>query len=253
MVNAVVLGGAGPDERLAGFYDGPSKGLVEVGGKPCVEHVLEALRATPDIGKIALAGPPAIFEHPFARLADVQLRIEGGIIDKLVAAGREFADGRKLLMATCDIPLAASEVYADVIARCPEEAVFFHPLVERAAALRDFPAHRWVFLKLREGQVVTTNVVILDPAWLERRPDVARMIEDLRRHPVRMALQWGLVFLIRFKLGLLSLEYCERFFSDFLQAPVRAAITPHTTLAMDLDRPEDAPMLERWLASREEH
>jgi hypothetical protein len=144
-------------------------------------------------------------------------------------------------------------VYADVIARCPEEAVFFHPLVERAAALRDFPAHRWVFLKLREGQVVTTNVVILDPAWLERRPDVARMIEDLRRHPVRMALQWGLVFLIRFKLGLLSLEYCERFFSDFLQAPVRAAITPHTTLAMDLDRPEDAPMLERWLASREEH
>jgi hypothetical protein len=98
---------------------------------------------------------------------------------------------------------------------------------------------------------VTTNVIILDPEWLARRPDIARIIEHLRRHPVRMALQWGLVFLLKFKLGLLSLESCERFFSDFLKAPVRGAITQHTTLAMDLDRPEDAPMLERRLASRD--
>jgi hypothetical protein len=31
---------------------------------------------------------------------------------------------------------------------------------------------------------------------------------------------------------------------------VRGAITDHTELAMDLDRPEDLPMLEAWLARR---
>ncbi len=172
------------------------------------------------------------------------------IVEKLTAAAKEFEDGRKLFMVTCDIPLVTPQVLGDTIARCPEEAVFFHPLVAKSAATSAFPEHKWVFLKLREGKVVTTNVVILDPEWLLRRPDLARMIEDLRRHPARMALRWGLGFLIRFKLGLLSLASCERFFSDFLQAPVRGAIILHAELAMDLDRPGDAPMLEAWLERR---
>lgn len=252
MVNSVVLGGGGgPDERLTDLYGGPSKGLIQLGGKPSVQYVLEALRATPGVRRIALAGPSALLDHPAAQLADLRLEEEGGIVDKLAAAARAFGDGRKLLMASCDIPLVTPEVFADIIECCPEETAFFHPLVRKSAALRDFAEHKWVFLKLRDGPVVTTNIVILDPTWLDRRPDIALKIEELRRHPIRMALQWGLLFLLKFKLGLLSLDYCERFFSGFLQAPVRGAITDHTELAMDLDRPEDAPMLERWLASRE--
>lgn len=252
MVNAVVLGGGGrPDERLAELYQGPSKGLIQLGGRPSVQYVLEALRATQGVGRIALAGPSALLDHPAAQLADLRLEEESGIVEKLAAAARAFGDGRRLLMASCDIPLATPSVYSDIIERCPEETAFFHPLVSKPAALRDFPQHKWVFLKLRDGAVVTTNVIILDPTWIDRRPDMALKIEELRRRPIRMALQWGLLFLLKFKLGLLSLDYCERFFSDFLQAPVRGAITDHTELAMDLDRPEDAPMLERWLASRE--
>jgi choline kinase len=57
MVNAVVLGGGGGEVRLAGFYEGPSKGLIEVAGRPCLEYVLTALRATSGVGRIALAGP----------------------------------------------------------------------------------------------------------------------------------------------------------------------------------------------------
>ena len=248
-VNAVVLGGSGAvDERLTPIYQGPSKGLIELRGKPAAEYVLGALRASPAIHQIALAGPPALLEHACARLADVRLPEAETIVDKLTAAGRAFGDGRKLFMASCDIPLMTLEVIADTVSLCPEESVFFHPLVAKAAAVRDFPEHQWVFLKLRDGPVVTTNVAIIDPEWLTRRPDVAVMIESLRRHPVRMALQWGLGFLVRFKLGLLSLSYCQRFFSDFLKAPVRSAITAHTELAMDLDRPEDMPMLEGALA-----
>lgn len=251
-VNAVVLGGSGAvDERLAPIYQGPSKGLIELAGRPAVQYVLEALRASSAIHRIALAGPPALLEHAGAALADVRLAEAETIIDKLSAAAAAFGDGRKLLMATCDIPLVTPEVVADLVALCPDESVFFHPLVTKAAARRDFPKHKWVLLRLRDGAVVTTNVAIIDPQWLARRPDVAVMIEQLRQHPVRMVLQWGLGFLLKFKLGLLSLDYCERFFSDFLNAPVRGAITDHTELAMDLDRPEDLPMLEAWLARQE--
>jgi GTP:adenosylcobinamide-phosphate guanylyltransferase len=250
-VNAVVLGGSeAADERLAPIYQGPSKGLIEVAGRPAVQYLLEALRASPAIHRIALAGPPALLAHPSAALADVHLAEAETIVDKLNAAARAFDDGRKLLMATCDIPLITPGVVADVVAQCPQESVFFHPLVTKVAARRDFPGHKWRFLRLRDGAVVTTNVAIIDPQWLARRPDLAVMIEQLRRHPVGMALQWGLGFVLRFQLGLLDLDYCQRFFSRFLGAPVRGAITDHTELAMDLDRPEDLPMLEAWLARR---
>ena len=250
MVNAVVLGGGGEDRRLAGFYEGPSKGLIPLCGKPSAQWVLEALRATSAVGRIALAGPPALLEHPLSQLVEVRLGGDATIVGKLTAAAEAFDDGRKLLMATCDIPLATPSSFGDVVANCPEECAFFHPLVEKAAALRDFPSHQWVFLKLREGGAVTTNVIIFDPGWLRRRPDLARTLETLRRHPMRMALRWGIGFLIRFRLGLLSLPYCESFFSKVLEAPCRGAITSHANLAMDLDRPEDVPMLEEALRRR---
>jgi len=44
MVNAVVLAGA-VDERLSDVYHGPMEALIPVRGKPCVEHVLDALRS----------------------------------------------------------------------------------------------------------------------------------------------------------------------------------------------------------------
>ncbi len=250
MVNAVVLGGGGRDTRLDGFYNGPSKGLIELCGRPSIQYVLEALRDTPGLDRIALAGPPAVLEHAAAGLADVPLPDDVTIVEKLTAAAKSFDDGRKLLMVTCDIPLATGAVYGDVIGRCPPDAAFFHPLVTKEAALRDFPEHKWVPLRLREGEVVTTNVLVIDPRVLLRRPDLAAMLEDLRRHPVRLALRFGLGFLLRLKLGLLGLDACERFFSNFLGEPVRGLITEHTSLAIDLDRPEDAPLLAARLASR---
>jgi GTP:adenosylcobinamide-phosphate guanylyltransferase len=249
MVNAVILGGSGVDERLEGTYDYASKGLIPLRGKACVEYVLEAARATPEIDRIALAGPPPLLEHPSARLADVSLPQQGTIVEKLVAAAGALGHDRKLLMLSCDIPLITAEVLTDAVTRCPEDCAFFHPLVAREAAVRDFPDHQWTFLKLRDGHVVTSNILIMDPQWLTRRPDLAHTIEDLRRHPVRLALRWGLGFLVKLKLGLLSLDYCEGLFSRVLTAPCRGLICSHSELAMDLDRPEDVPMLEQWLGS----
>lgn len=248
MVNAVVLAGA-VDERLADVYQGPTKALIPVSGKPCVEHVLDALRATPEVAKIALAGPAAVFDHPVARLADVELTGESSIVDKLFAAAAAFDDDHKLLMVPCDIPLLTPQTLCDVIQRCPDDCAFFHPLVEKSAAVAAFPEHKWLFIKLREAAVVTTNIIILHPKWLLERPDLARTLEALRQHPTRMALRWGIGFLLKYKLGLLDLDYCERLFSRVLQAPCRGVITNHVDLAMDLDRPEDIPMLEHWLAS----
>ena len=49
-------------------------------------------------------------------------------------------------------------------------------------------------------------------------------------------------------LGVLTMGCCQRFVSRFLGALCRGMVCDHTGLAMDLDRPEDPPMVERRLA-----
>ncbi len=248
MVNAVVLGGGNADARFEGYLVGATKGLIPLREKPGVQYVLEALRATPRVSKVALAGPPDLLGHPVAGLAEVKLGGAGSIVDKLVAAAEALGTDRKLLMVTCDIPLASPPSLTEVIANCPQDCAVFHPLVERAAAERDFPGHKWLFIKLDGLEVVTTNLLVFDPEWLLRRRDLAETVENLRQHPIRFALRWGLGFLLKYRLGLLTLDYCERFFSGFLGAPCRGMVCEHTGLAMDLDRPEDVTMIEHWLA-----
>lgn len=250
-MNAVVLGGGNVDERFEGYPVGASKALIPLQGKPCVQHVLEALRGTPAVERIALVGPQEVLEHPAAALAEVKIAEAGGIVSKLAAAAEALGSDCKLLMVTCDIPLATGESFGEVIEACPEECAVFHPLVERSAAERGFPDHKWLFIKLDGREVVTTNVVIFDAEWLVRRRGLAEEVEKLRQHPVRFALRWGLGFLVRYELGALKLGYCEGLFSKLLGAPCRGMVCGHTGLAMDLDRPEDVPMMERWLAQHD--
>jgi hypothetical protein len=49
-------------------------------------------------------------------------------------------------------------------------------------------------------------------------------------------------------LGVLTMGCCQRFVARFLGALCRGMVCDHTGLAMDLDRPEDPPMVERRLA-----
>jgi len=248
MFNAVVLGGGGKDTRLEGTYDGPSKGLIKVGDKTCLAHVLTALEQTDHIDKVALIGPEALNEQAGGGRVDVVVEEPGSIVDKLMAAVPALGEERKMLVVCCDTPLLTPEGLTDVLEHVPEDCAFFHPLVEEEAARQTFPDHLWTTIKLREGRVVTTNVFVVDPKWLLARPDLAETIEKLRRHPVRMALRCGIGFLFRFKLGLLSVAYCEGLFSRFLGAPCRTMICRHVGMAMDLDRPADAPMLAEHMA-----
>ena len=186
-------------------------------------------------------------QHPSAAEADVVHGESGSIVDKLLAATALLGAERKLLIACCDTPLLTPDIVSDVLDAVDEDAAFFHPLVSHEAAARDFPGHLLVPIKLKEGKVVTSNMFVVDPAVLQENPELVETIEKLRHHPIRMALRFGLGFLFRFKLGLLSLGYCERFFSKVLGQKCQGHIFDHTGLAMDLDRPGDVHLIESRL------
>lgn len=56
-MDAVVLAGGSPDDPLAARYGVAAKTLVPVHGRPMVAYTLEALRATPEVGRVVYVGP----------------------------------------------------------------------------------------------------------------------------------------------------------------------------------------------------
>lgn len=251
MVNAVILGGGKIDERLQGYFEGASKGLIPVGNKTCIEYVLEAVRATEGVGKVALVGPTELNDLPAARLADVHVPEPAGIVDKLVAATEVLGNDKRLLFAGCDAPLVTPEGLAEVIEHDPGDCAALLPLVKEPVALKAFPDKHWYFVKLRDAVIVGCNVMVLDPELLLQHIGRAREMENARQKPWRLALMLGLPFLLRFKLGRLAIADCEERISELIGAPCRSMFTDHAELAVDLDRPEDVPVIERVLLNRQ--
>jgi molybdopterin-guanine dinucleotide biosynthesis protein A len=251
MVNAVILGGGKIDERLQDYFKGASKGLIPVNNKSCIEYVLEAVRATESVEKVALVGPSELTDLNGARLADVHVPEPAGIVDKLVAATEVLGDDQKLLFASCDAPLVTPESLADLIERDPGDCAALLPLVKEPVALKAFPDKHWYFVKLQDAVIVGCNVMVLDPKLLLQNIEQAREMESARQKPWRLALILGLPFLFRFKLGWLSIADCEKRISEIIGAPCRSMFTEYAELAVDLDRPEDVPVIEAALLDRE--
>jgi molybdopterin-guanine dinucleotide biosynthesis protein A len=250
MVNAVILGGGEIDERLQDYFEGASKGLIPVANKPCIEYVLEAVRATDAVEQVALVGPPELNDLAAARLADVYVPEPAGIVDKLVAATEVLGDDKKLLFVGCDAPLVTPEGLVDVIERDPGGGAAVLPLVEESVALKAFPDKHWYFVKLRDAVIVGCNVMLFDPKLLLQNVDRAREMENARQKPWRLALMLGLPFLIGFKLGRLTIADCEKRISEIVGAPCRSILTEYAELAVDLDRPEDVPVIEQAVQAR---
>ncbi len=251
MVNAVILGGGKIDERLQGYFQGASKGLIPLANRSCIEYVLEALRTTDGVERIALVGPTELTDLPAARLADVHVPEPAGIVDKLVAATEALGDDKRLLFASCDAPLVTPESLADLIRRDLNECAALLPLVAEPVAVKAYPDKHWYFVKLRDAVIVGCNFLVIDPRLLLQQVERAREMESARQKPWRLALMLGLPFLLRFKLGRLGIADCEARISQLIGAPCRSMFTEHAELAVDLDRPEDVPVIERALLDRE--
>ena len=247
MVNAVVLGGGGVDARLAGFYDGPTKGLAPLAGRTSLDWVLDCLCDTEGVGRIALSGPAELGDLPIAQRADLFVPDTGSVVDKVLHAADAFADGLKILMIGCDTPLATPQALGTVIGACPEDCAVFHPVVPYETARAYCSAHLWTPLKLRGGTIVTTNVFLVGSQWVVQRRELAKEIEGLRQHKWRLARRFGVGFLVRFAMGRLTLAQCEEHFSKLLGAPVRGFLCELPELALDLDRPDDAGLIEERL------
>ncbi|HEX6111404.1 MAG TPA: nucleotidyltransferase family protein [Geminicoccaceae bacterium] len=254
----VLAGSRGPDDPVAMVAGVAHKCLAPVAGVPMVVRVVEALAASPGIGRIAVAlHDPALLEQLPA-------------LPPLIAAGRcrllptaatpslsvlraldELPDPLPLLVTTGDHPLLTPEIVAHFGAAARRTGADLVAGLTPASAIKTaYPDAQRTYLRFRDERYSGANLfAVLQPEG--RRAVVFwRRVEQERKRPWRLVRAFGWQRLLAYLLGRLTLDDALARASHVIGARVAAVVMPQPEAAIDVDKPADLELAQSILARR---
>lgn len=227
------------------------KGLLDLAGKPMVEWVVDALREAGLIEGLAVVVPTAEDLGSWVDKVDKVVVSDGNIMDNVLAGIESFRVDRPVLLTTGDIPLLdPHELDAFLRDSLATGAEFTYPVIPERQMVGAFPDGERTFLKFVEGRVTGGNMVLVNPALVEKNKEFGQSMFGARKSPVSQARMLGLGFVARFVAGRLTIADVERKVESLLGGTCRAVYTKGASIGMDVDKPADARLVGRILATR---
>ncbi len=225
------------------------KPLADVCGQPLAAWVIEALRAAPQVGRIALVSSRPVLER-LGSLADLTGEDAGSGPANLMR-GLDLLGGHgRVLVSGCDAPLIRPPMVERFIARCASDAAihFSYVLAERFQAT--FPGVPNRGIRVREGVLYAGALHVVDAEAILGMRRVFEEAFSARKRPVRMVRMLGLGSLGRYACGTLSVPYLERRAGRILGVACRGVQVEDAEFAFDVDKPEHLAAARELVAER---
>lgn len=246
-VDVLVLAGG----SLKGFTDvqAASKGLIEVGGRPMIDYLIDALRACPSVEKIVVTLPTRAPQGAWASKTDKVLVGDGSMIENIETGIKFLGTSAPILITSSDIPLLKPEAVEDFLGRCQkEEGDFYYPIVSRGEMEKQFPGTKRTYATLREGTFTGGNLVLVEPQVFLGNIELTKKVYEARKSPVEMARILGIKFIFKLLLRRLTIKETEERVSGLIKARGRAVITSYAEIAVDVDKDADLELVRSILA-----
>jgi GTP:adenosylcobinamide-phosphate guanylyltransferase len=254
LVLAGSRGAVDPVARAAGV---PHKALAPVAGRPMLLRVVDALRASPSVGRIALAVQDRAIVDALPPLAAAVERGEITLVPTsgspaltVEAAITSLPDVFPLLVTTSDHALLTPAIVESFTAGVPARAEVAVGLATRTVILGRYPDSIRTFIRLGgEGYSGCNLFAFARPESAQAVAFWVRM-ERYRKTPWKIAASIGLGPLLRYALGLLSLDAAFGELSRLVGVRGVPVVLPQPEAAIDVDKPSDLVQVERILAAR---
>lgn len=240
-VNVILLAGAANNGPLRDVSPVTNEALIDIGGKPMVQYVIDGLRQSQEVQRIVIVAPPGELE-PHVTGANLEfVPSAGSIVDNIVNAARVLEKDQQILIATCDIPLINGEIIDGLIRMCRENpADLYYPIVEKSVWEQKYPVVKRTYVHLREGTFTGGNLFLVNPAIIERTAPKVRRFLDYRKSPLKLVGLIGFSFLFRYLvLRNLNLKELERKVSDMWGINGAVVVCPWPEVGIDVDKPSD--------------
>ncbi len=247
-VDALVLGGgdgAVIDPAV------PFKGIAPVAGKPMVEWVVDALRASELVNEIAVVVPTAENLGSWADKVEKLVIHDASFIENAIAGLSALNSGLHVFCATGDLPALTAEAIDDFVVRSLDSgADVTYPLVRAKDVLEQFPGSERTFVTVDHEQVTGGNCMLLAPGVVERNQEIGQRLFDTRKSVAAMARVVGFRFVLRLATRRVRVSDVEAKMEQLLGASCAAIYTHYASIGADIDKPVDAIVAERILFER---
>lgn len=253
-MRAIVLAGERPGgSALARALDIPAAVLAPLAGRPCLLHVVDALRGAASIAEITLCGPARhVVDHSRVLSA---LVAEPDVTWVEPAAGPAAsalaaADGARfpqLLTSGDHGLLQASIVDAFCQAAGRADGDFVVGLVPHERVREVFPDSRRTVLRFADGAFCGSNLFALRTEHSRRALSFWRSVEADRKRPWRIARRLGPATLARYLAHRLSVDAAFDRLSELAGCRVGWVEVAAARAAVDVDSEADWRLAERIL------
>ena len=258
--NAIVLAAdRTSDDAVAKFARLPCKAAVTVGGIPMLLRVLDALAPLPGLDQIIVVGPTSAALAASPELANGLKRDRVARLDPKSSPSRSAAAGLRalsldapILITTADHALLTSKVAGGFLeASRASGADLAVGLVGFSQVQAAFPGVRRTVLRFQDGAYCTCNLfAVLTPVGT-RVIDSWVRVEQQRKHPARLVAGiLGPGAMLRYLLGMLTLDAALSSASRRLGARVAPVILDAAEASVDVDTPDDLMRVEAILAEQ---
>lgn len=252
MTAIVLAGDRTKADSLINHTKAGSKAMIDLDGTPMVRRVLNSLRLAKVVNKICLAGPEA---SEVATDQALQQWIDDGEIrwsepgsspsTSAYQAMQALAPDEAVLLTTADHPLLTPEI-VDAFGRqsLADDIDIAVGLAPYALVAEAYPGIRKTVLRFSDGDFCGCNLFAFITPEGRRAARFWRKIEQQRKKPLVVIGLLGWWAVIRYRLGLLSLEEALAKLSKRLGLRIRAVILPYANAAIDVDSIADLMLVQ---------
>ena len=243
MTAIVLAGDRTKADSLINHSEAGCKAMIDIDGLPMVRRVLNALRASRVVNNICLAGPEAseiASDEPLAswvEAGEVAWREpESSPSTSAYHAMRALDPEDTVLLTTADHPLLTAEI-VDAFGRqsLADDVDVTVGLAPHALVTEAYPGIKKTVLRFSDGEFCGCNLFAFLTPEGRRAASFWRKIEQQRKKPLVVIGLLGWWAIIRYRLGLLSLEEALAKLSKRLGLRIRAVILPYANAAIDVD------------------
>lgn len=155
----------------------------------------------------------------------------------------------KILGICDDIPLLTPQAINDFLDQCEHypEGELYYPIIPKEACLKAYPEAKRTYGKLADGIFTGGNMMLAPRRVMVHCQSKAEEIFERRKNPLKLGSWLGWSFIFKLLLHLLTVEDAEKRTSELLGVKCKAIITAYPEIGMDIDKPADLQLAEKYL------
>ena len=239
--DAVIPAGGTIDSAYAQAIGSSYRPLAALGpsGTPVLQHVVDTLRATGNIGRIVCIAPAAVAS--VVRNVDLWLPEGASGPDNIRAGLAQVTPDRPALVCASDLPLLMPGAVRDFLAACRPDMEVVVGLIKADdynAAFPDAPPSEFVTLT-DSGPVTASGLFLVRPDLIARHETLFQAMFQGRKEQWRMAGLLGPRLLWRFATRTVRLPDIVARAEVILGGPVQVVERVAPALAYDIDNQDD--------------